>query len=71
MDEMTDKRIDGNHTFRFQFAKWDMYCPLVGAGGAEAIEGQVHALANAHTRVANQQKSVGSQIVTSKELLLQ
>jgi hypothetical protein len=71
MDEMADKRIDRNHTFSFQFAKGDVYCPLVGAGGAEAIEGEVDALANAYTRVANQQKSVGAQIVTSKELLLQ
>ena len=71
MDELADKRIDGNHTFRFQFAKGDVYCPLVRAGGAEAIEGQVDALANAHTRVANQQKSIGAQIVTSQELLLQ
>ena len=71
MDEMADKRIDGNHTFRFQFAEGDVYCPLIGAGGAEAIEGEIDALANAHTRMANQQKSVGAQIVASKELLLQ
>jgi hypothetical protein len=44
---------------------------LIGAGGAEAIEGKVDALANAHTRVTNQQKSVGAQIVAAKELLLQ
>jgi hypothetical protein len=71
MDEMADKRIDRNHTFSFQFAKRDVYCPLVGAGGAEAIEGQIGALANAHTRVAHQQKSVGAQVVASEELLLQ
>jgi hypothetical protein len=71
MDEITDKRINGNHTFRFQFAKGDMDCPLLGTGGAEAIEGEIDALANAHTGVANQQKGVGAQIVASKELLLQ
>ena len=27
MDEMADKRIDGNDTFRFQFAKGDVYLP--------------------------------------------
>ena len=71
MDKITDKRIDGNHAFRFQFAEGDVYCPLIGAGGAETIEGEVDALANTHTRVTNQQKGVGAQIVASKELLLQ
>ena len=71
MDEVTDQRINGNHAFRFQFAERDMYCPLIGTGGAEAIEGKVGALANAHPRVTNQQKSIGAQIVASKELLLQ
>ena len=71
MDEITDQRIDRNHAFRFQFSERDMYCPLIGTCGAEAIEGQVDALANAHTCVANQQKGVGAQIIASKELLLQ
>jgi len=71
MDEITNKRIDGNHAFRFQFAEGNVYCPLIGAGGAEAIEGEVDALANAHACVTHQQKSVGAQIVASQELLLQ
>ena len=39
IDEVPDKRIDGNHTFRFQFVEGNVYCPLIGADGAEAIEG--------------------------------
>jgi len=68
---------DGRQTNRrepyvpFSVCRGDVYCPLIGAGGAEAIEGEIDALANAHTRVTNQQKSVGAQIVASKELLLQ
>jgi hypothetical protein len=71
IDEITDKRIDGNHALRFEFAEGNVYCPLIGSGGAQAIEGEVDALANPHASVTNQQKSVGAQIVASKELLLQ
>ena len=71
MDEITYKQIDGNHTFRFQFAEGNVDCPLIGAGRAKAIEGEIDALANAHTCVTNQQKSIGAEIVASEELLLQ
>ena len=71
VDEITYKQIDGNHTFRFQFAERNVYCPLIGAGGAKAIKGEIDTLANAHTGVAHQQKSVGAQIVASEELVLQ
>ena len=60
----------GNHTFSLEFTKWDMYCPLIRTGGAEAIEGQIGAFANSHTGVANQQKCITAQIVAAAELLL-
>ena len=71
LDEFTDKRIDGDHTFGLQFAERHMNCPLIRAGGAEAIEGQIGAFADAHAGVTNQQKSVAAQIVAAEELLLQ
>ena len=71
IDKITYKRIDGNHAFRFQFAEGDVYCPLIRAGRAKAAEGEIDTLANAHTGVTHQQKSVGAQILASKEFLLQ
>ena len=44
--------------------------PLIGAGRAEAIEGQVDALPDAHAGVADQQEDIPTQIVAVEELLL-
>jgi hypothetical protein len=45
--------------------------PLIRAGGAKAIEGQISAFPNAHTGVANQQKGIATKIVAAEEFLLQ
>ena len=45
--------------------------PLIRTSGAEAIEGQIGAFADAHAGVANQQKGVTTEIVAAQELLLQ
>jgi hypothetical protein len=45
--------------------------PLVWAGGAKAIAGQIGAFANAHAGVAQQQKNIATQIITAAELLLE
>ena len=45
--------------------------PLMGTGRAEAIEGQIGALTNAHPGMADQQKDITCQIVALEELLLQ
>ena len=45
--------------------------PLIRAGGAEAVEGQIGTLADAHAGVANQQKGIATQIIAAEELLLQ
>jgi hypothetical protein len=45
--------------------------PLIGAGGAQAVEGQIGTFADAHAGVANQQKGIATQIVTAEEFLLQ
>jgi hypothetical protein len=45
---LADRRIDGNPTFGLQFAKWYMDDPLIRAERKEAIEGQIHALADTH-----------------------
>ena len=53
LDEFTHKGIYGDHTFRFEFAEWHMNGPLIRAGGAKAVEGQIDTFADAHAGVAN------------------
>ncbi len=71
LDEFTDKRIDGDHAFGLQLAERHVNRPLIRAGGAETIAGQIGALTDAHTGVTNQQKSIAAQIVAAEELLLE
>ena len=71
LDEFTNKRIHRDHAFCFELAERHMNRPLIRAGGAEAIEGQIGALADAHAGVANQQKGIAAQIIAAEELLLQ
>ncbi len=54
LDEIANKRIDGNHAFGFEFAEGDMNGPLIGTGGTQAIKAQISTLTNAHAGVANQ-----------------
>ena len=71
LDEGADKRIDRDHAFGIEFAERHMHGPLIRASGAEAIEGQIVALADAHAGVANQRKDVAAEIIAAEELLLQ
>src|SRR6266852_8024844 len=48
-----------------------MHGPLIRAGGAEAIVGQVGALADAHAGVTDQQKSIPAEIIAAEELLVE
>jgi hypothetical protein len=70
LDEITNKRIDGNHAFGFEFAEGDMNSPLIGAGGAEAIKAEISALTDAHSGMANQEESIATPIVPACKLLL-
>ena len=70
-DEFTHKGIHGDHTFCFEFAERHVNCPLIRAGGAKAVEGQIGTLTDAHAGVANQQKDVAAQIIAQAEFLLQ
>jgi hypothetical protein len=54
VDEVTDKRVDGNHAFRLEFAERDMNRPLIRGDGVEAIKRQIGTFADAHAGVANQ-----------------
>jgi len=45
--------------------------PLVGAGGAEAVIGQVDTFADTQAGIAEQQEDISAQIVAAAELLLQ
>ena len=71
LDEFTHKRIHGDHTFCFELAERHVNRPLIRAGGAKAIEGQIGALTDAHAGVANQQKGVAAQIIAAAKFLLQ
>ena len=48
-----------------------MHGPLIRAGGAEAIVGQIGALADAHAGVTDQQKRVTAEIIAAEELLVE
>ena len=45
--------------------------PLVWAGGAQAIERQICALADAHTGAPQQQEDVSAEIVAAQKLLFE
>ena len=70
LDEFTDKRVHGDHAFGFQLAERHVNRPLIRAGGAEAIEGQIGTFTDAHAGVANQQKDIAAQIIAAEQFLL-
>src|SRR5256884_8538570 len=45
--------------------------PLIRAGGAQAIDGEIGTFPDAHAGVAHQQEDIATQIVAAKEFLLQ
>jgi hypothetical protein len=45
--------------------------PLIWTGGAQAITGQIGALADAHAGVTNQQKRISAEIIAAEKLLLE
>src|SRR5215475_6216441 len=69
--ELADKRIHRDQPFSFQFAERYMDGPLIRASGAEAIRGEIGALADTHSSVTNQQKDIRAQVVAAEKLLLQ
>src|SRR5215475_12717991 len=70
-DASCKKRIHSYHAVGFELTKRHLNRALIRGGGAQAIEGQIGALADAHAGVANQQKGVAAQIIAAEELLLQ
>ena len=71
LDECTHKRIYGDHPFRFELTERHVNRPLIRAGRAKAVKGQVGTFTDAHAGVANQQKSIATQVIAAEELLLQ
>ena len=71
LHEFAYKGVDGDHTFGFELAEWDVNRPLIGPGRAKAVVGQVGAFTNAHAGVANQEKDIATEIVAAEEFLLQ
>jgi hypothetical protein len=57
LDELADERIHRNQPFGFKFPERHMYGPLIGTSGTEAVRCEIGALTDAHTSVANQQRS--------------
>src|SRR6266404_7493504 len=70
-DEFANKTIHRDQAFFLQFAERHMHGPLIRAGGAEAIVGQIGALADAHAGVTDQQKSISAEIIAAEELLIE
>ncbi len=70
-DEFTHKGIHGDHTFCFEFSEWHVNSPLIRAGRAQAVEGQIGTLTDAHAGVANQQEDVAAQVIAQAEFPLQ
>jgi hypothetical protein len=64
-DEFTHKGIHGDHTFCFEFAERHVNGPLIRAGRAKAVEGQIGTFTDAHAGVANQQKGIATQVVAA------
>src|SRR5207249_11255748 len=69
--QFTHKGIHGDHTLCFEFVESHMNRPLIRAGRAKALGGQLGTLTDAHAGMANQQKGIATQIVAAEELLLQ
>jgi len=70
-NQIASEGIDGNHTFGFQLAEGYVNPPLIGAGGMEAIEGEIDGFPDAHACVAEQQEEVGAEIVAAQQFLLE
>ena len=71
LDEFTHPGIHGEHAFGFELAQRHVNRPLMRGGGAQAVERQIGALADAPAGVANQQKGIAAQIIAAAELPLQ
>ena len=52
LDQLTHEGVYGDHPFGLQLAERPMNRPLAGAGGVEAIKGEVGRFADAHASVA-------------------
>jgi len=70
LDELTDKRVYRDHSFRFQLAEGYVNGPTIRSDVAKAIPGKIDTFTDAHTGVAQQQEEVGCQIVAAEQLLL-
>src|SRR5579863_7060789 len=71
LDESAHERVDGDHPLRLQLAERYLNGPLIGAGGVEAIEGQVGRFADAHAGVTEQQQDVGGEVIAAEQFLLE
>ena len=71
LNDFTDERIHRNHTFGLKLAERYMDGPLLGACRTKTIARQIGTLADAHARMANQQKNITAQIVATKKLVLE
>jgi hypothetical protein len=71
LNDFADKPIHRNHTLSLKFAQRHMDGPLIGACRTKAIARQISTLADAHASMANQQKSIPSEIIAAKKLPLE
>jgi hypothetical protein len=67
---MTDRRIHGNPAFGLQFSEGYVDGPPIRREGEEAIQFQIHTLANAHTGMSLEQQKITEEIIAAVEFLL-
>src|SRR5258708_8015891 len=65
--EFAHEGIYGHHAFRFEFAEWHVNRPLTWAGGAQAVEGQIGTLTDAHAGVAHWQNNIAAPLLPPPE----
>ena len=47
-----------------------MNCPLIRSGGAEAVGGEISALADAHASVTQKQQDTTNEVIAPQQFLL-
>src|SRR5260370_1436743 len=67
---LKDKGSAGSPAFSLQIAERSMYDALIRAEGKQAVEGQIHALADTHTGVALEEQEITEEIIAALQFLL-
>ena len=70
MNDLTNKRVDRDHTLSLQLPERNVNGPPIRAGIMEAIIGEIGTFPDAHSGVAHQQQDIGRQIIAAEQFLV-